>query len=187
MTATQYSARNFVPLTDAKLDENFYSPRVRDNDSWRESRLLFSVPGCVLYTELFRQESVSRTDEFFLSVDLSVNLASKGAIFVRGEVLKSTLLVENDTTVQGVHTNKVAFSPSVLIKCSFCSCHPLMRTLHMNGSRKRSSAYDTESHYFINLYSCLHLHLYLKLRKSERRMERHQLRPKARGVFECNS
>ena len=49
-----------------------------------------------------------------------------------------------------VHTYTVAFSPSVLIKCSVCLNHPLMRTLRMNGSRKRSTAYDTESYSFVN-------------------------------------
>ena len=38
-------------------------------------------------------------------------------------LLKSTLVADNDTTVHGVHTNTVAFSPSVLIKCSICSNH----------------------------------------------------------------
>ena len=52
-----------------------------------------------------------------------VNLASKGAIFARGGVLKSTLVVDNDTKVHGVCTNRVAFSPSVLIKCSIFSYH----------------------------------------------------------------
>ena len=32
-----------------------------------------------------------------------------------------------------------------------CSDHPLMRTLRMNGSRKRSTAYDTWSYYFIKV------------------------------------
>ena len=77
------------------------------------------------------------------------NLASKGAIFERGGVLKSTLVVDNDTTVHGVHTNTVASSPSVLIKCSLYSSHSLMRTLRMNDSRKRFTTYDTQSYYFI--------------------------------------
>ena len=42
---------------------------------------------------------------YLIFVDLSAiwlaNLASKGAIFVRGGVLKSTLVVDNDTTVHG--------------------------------------------------------------------------------------
>ena len=45
-------------------------------------------------------------------------------------VLKFTYVVDNDTTVHGVHTNTVAFSPSVLIKCSICSGHPLTHAPH---------------------------------------------------------
>ena len=46
-------------------------------------------------------------------------------------LLKFTPVVDNDTTLHGVHTDTVAFSPSVLIKCSICSCHQsLMRTTH---------------------------------------------------------
>ena len=37
----------------------------------------------------------------------------------------------------------IAFSPSVLIKCGICPYHPLVRTVRMNGSRKRSTAHDT--------------------------------------------
>ena len=37
-----------------------------------------------------------------------------------GKVLKFTLVVDSDTTVHGVHTDTVAVSPSVLIKCSIC-------------------------------------------------------------------
>ena len=58
-------------------------------------------------------------------------------------VFKSTLVVDKDTTVHGVHTNTVAFSLSVLTKCSVCSYHPPMRTLRMNGSRRRPAFYDT--------------------------------------------
>ena len=57
----------------------------------------------------------------------------KGAVHVRGGVLKSTLVVDNDTTVHDVHTYTVAFSPSVLIKCSICSQHQTL--MRMNGSR----------------------------------------------------
>ena len=40
-----------------------------------------------------------------------------------------TFCVDND--MHGVHTDTVALSPSVLIKCSICSYHPsLTRTLH---------------------------------------------------------
>ena len=48
-----------------------------------------------------------------------------------GGVLKSTLVFDTDTTVHGVHTDTVAFSPSVLVECSFCSYHQsLTRTSH---------------------------------------------------------
>ena len=70
--------------------------------------------------------------------------------------MKSTFVVDNATTVHDVHTYTVAFSPSVLTKCSICSAHPLMRTLRMNGSRKRSTANDTQSSYFINLALSTH-------------------------------
>ena len=43
----------------------------------------------------------------------------KVAMTVRGGVLKFTLVVDNDTTVHGVHTDTLAVSPSVLIKCAF--------------------------------------------------------------------
>ena len=43
--------------------------------------------------------------------------------------MKFTLVVDNDTTLHGVQTDTVAFSPTVLIKCSICSYpHSLMRT-----------------------------------------------------------
>ena len=54
-------------------------------------------------------------------------------------LLKSTLVVNNDTTVYGVHTDTVAVSPTVLVKCSICSyphvvtCTPsewLKKTIH---------------------------------------------------------
>ena len=64
--------------------------------------------------------------------------------------MKFTHVVDNDTTVHDVHTYTVAFSPSVLVKCSVCPCHQLlMRTLG-NGSRKRFTAHcDTQSSYLI--------------------------------------
>ena len=37
-----------------------------------------------------------------------------------GGVLNFTFVVDNDTTVHGVHTHTVAFSHTVLIKCRFC-------------------------------------------------------------------
>ena len=36
-------------------------------------------------------------------------------------LLKFTFVVDNDTTLHGVHTDTVAFSPSVLIKSGICS------------------------------------------------------------------
>ena len=47
---------------------------------------------------------------------------SKVAITVRGGVLK-WLAVDNDTTLHGVHTDTIAFSSSVQMKCSICFCH----------------------------------------------------------------
>ena len=47
----------------------------------------------------------------------------KDAVTVRGGVLKFTLAVDNDTTLHGVHTDMVAFSLAVQIKCSICSYH----------------------------------------------------------------
>ena len=53
----------FCELTDAKFGfgDNFYSPRMRDGDSWREQIPAVPGPACVCArTELFRQESVGR-------------------------------------------------------------------------------------------------------------------------------
>ena len=45
--------------------------------------------------------------------------------------MKITLLVDNDTKLHGVQTDTVAFSPSVMIKCSISSSHQsLTRTPH---------------------------------------------------------
>ena len=38
-------------------------------------------------------------------------------------LLEFTLVVDNDTTLHGVHAYTVAFSPSVLIECGICSYH----------------------------------------------------------------
>ena len=65
--------------------------------------------------------------------------------FVFSVLIKFRLVVDNVTTVHGVHTYTDAFAPSVLIKCGICSCHQT-RTPRMNGSRIRSTAYDTESY-----------------------------------------
>ena len=48
----------------------------------------------------------------------------KSAIIVREEFFskkKKQLLLRNDTTLHGVHTDTVAFSPRVLIICCICS------------------------------------------------------------------
>ena len=37
--------------------------------------------------------------------------------------MKLTLVVDGEVTVHGLHTDTVAFSPPVLIKCSICSDH----------------------------------------------------------------
>ena len=71
--------------------------------------------------EVFRQESVSTTDEF-----LFFFFAER---YFRVFAHESCIKV--DTTLHGVHTSTVAFSPSVLIKRSICSYHQTMaRTLH---------------------------------------------------------
>ena len=45
--------------------------------------------------------------------------------------MKFALVVNNDTTLHGVQTDTVAFSSSVLIKCSICAFHQLLtRTPH---------------------------------------------------------
>ena len=44
-------------------------------------------------------------------------------------VLKFTFVVDIDTTLRGAHADTVACSPTVLNKCSICSCpHSLTRT-----------------------------------------------------------
>ena len=48
-------------------------------------------------------------------------LHQKGAIHARGGLLKFTHVINNDTIMHAVHTYTLAFSPSVLIKCSICS------------------------------------------------------------------
>ena len=68
----------------------------------------------VCATELCGQESVGRRVFSDFCVLPRFSLVSKGAIFVRGGVVKSTLVVDNDTTVHGVQMNTVAFSPSGL-------------------------------------------------------------------------
>ena len=65
-------------------------------------------------------------------------------------MLTFTHVVDTDTTVHDVHIYTVAFSPSVLIKCSICPYHQtLTHTPCLNGSRKRFTAYDTQSYFFL--------------------------------------
>ena len=94
----------------------------------------FSGPGCVC-TRAWRVDTVNLFDknqvadvlaEFVCPTFLrrfARESCIKVAIHVRGGVWKFTHVVENDTTVHDVHTYTVAFSPSVLIKCSICPYH----------------------------------------------------------------
>ena len=84
-------------------------------------------------TRVFEASASSSCEHTCRPLDLLVKLlvfpcfahesCIKGAIIVRGSVLKPTHVLDNDTTVHGEHTKTVAFSPSVLIKCSICSYH----------------------------------------------------------------
>ena len=52
------------------------------------------------------------------------NALLKGCLIPRPQRVNmwiSTRLVDNDASLHGVHTDTVAFSPTVLIKCSICS------------------------------------------------------------------
>ena len=100
----------------------------------RESRRLLSGPGCACTLNCSDTnqlaELTSSVLDFFFRV-LLTSLASGSAITVREGVPKFTLVVDNDTTVHDAHKDTVAFSPSVLIKCSICSCpQTLTRTPH---------------------------------------------------------
>ena len=74
---------------------------MRDDDCWRESRCLF----------FFRTRLCRYSELFDSSAIWLANTASKGAIFVRGGVIKFRLVVDNDTTMHAAHTHTVAFSP----------------------------------------------------------------------------
>ena len=63
----------------------------------------------------------------------------KGAIRVRGGVLKSTLVVGNDTTVHDVHTYTVAFSPSVLQSRSSVASVPPITDAHAPHERLKKT------------------------------------------------
>ena len=79
---------------------------------------------------LFQPDSVNeghpdhlRDDSLLVLPRFAHESCIKGAITVRGGVLKFTLVVDNDTTLHGGRTDTVAFSPTVPIECSVCS-HP---------------------------------------------------------------
>ena len=60
-----------------------------------------------------------------------MNISRYFVLFVHLSMLRFTLVVDNDTTLNGVHADTVAFSPSVLVKCCVCSYHQsLTRTPH---------------------------------------------------------
>ena len=72
-----------------------------------------------------------RNDSLLVLPRFDLESCIKVAITVRGDVLKLTLVVDNDTTLHGAKTDTVAFILSVLIKCSICSYHQLVtRTPH---------------------------------------------------------
>ena len=95
-------------------------------------RLFFSGPGCVC-TRAWQTDTLN-CSSFVDSATLLTSLASNGAVYVRGGVMKFRLVVDIVTTVHAVHTYTVAVSPSVLIKCSICSGHApherLKKTMH---------------------------------------------------------
>ena len=66
--------------------------------------------------------------------------------------MKFALVVDNDSTFHGVHADRVASSPSVLVKCISCSYHQSLTRTEHNGSRKRSTACDN-SHILSSLGS----------------------------------
>ena len=99
---------------------------MRDDD--RESGRFFRTRLC-LYIELFRQESVSRRAFSLLWILplLLKSLALKVHFAGEEEFQNPHSLSIMTDSAHNVHTNTVAFSPSVLIKCSICSDHPLKR------------------------------------------------------------
>ena len=75
-------------------------------------------------------------------------------------------LVDNDTTLHGVHTDTVAFNPTVLIKCSMCSC-PVTdahsaRVAQENDPRQIVTFY----HHFCFVLFCFSI-LVARLRRAE--------------------
>ena len=86
-----------------------------------------------------------RNDSLLVLPRFDLESCIKVAITVRGDVLKLTLVVDNDTTLHGAYTDTVAFILSVLIKCSICSYHQLVtRTPH---EWLKKSIHDKRSHF----------------------------------------
>ena len=137
--ATARCIAKFWTVIDAKLGDNFQSPECAMMTE-RADVFFFSGPRLCWYSELF---------EIFGSFrDLAPESCIKGENHSRGGVLKSTLVVDNDS----VHTQH-AFSLIVLTICSHSS---LMRTLR-NGSRKHPRQLVTQSH---NISSFSECHIY---------------------------
>ena len=67
----------------------------------------FSGPGC----GCTRLDALNCLDKNQLADVSSLIFCIRGAVHVRGGVLTSTLVVDNDTTVHDVHTYTVAFGP----------------------------------------------------------------------------
>ena len=120
-TQRQHATRNFVNWQAPKLARTF-GPHECAMMTERADAC-FSGPRLRLYIYLFKFCGSFR---FFAHESENPHLLSTLTVYI--------------------HTQH-AFSPSVLIKCSICSYHPLMRTVRMNGSRKRFTAYDTQSYY----------------------------------------
>ena len=94
----------------------------RESRSFFRTRLWLDTPRCI---ELFGQETDSRRAFSVCGVlHQSCNLRE------RGEVLKSTLVVDNDTTVHDVHRN---ISPDQMLYLSLSSDTD---GHSVNGSRK---------------------------------------------------
>ena len=74
----------------------------------------------------------------------------QGSSSIRSSTVRienSHFFVDHDTTLHGVHTDTVAFSPTVLIKCSICSYHQsLTRT---PSELLKKTIHDTESCFIV--------------------------------------
>ena len=143
----------FCTLTDAELGENFWSPRMPDDDCWREQIPAVSGPACVcVRTELFRQESVGRR-VFFDFCGSFRDLARDSCIKAcnlreRRSVKIHTCFRQWHDSARCTyeHTRFQSISPD---QVWYLFLPSLMRTLRLHGSRKRFTAYDTESYHFI--------------------------------------